>query len=161
MKRFAKHWADEMPEHPQGHWVRYDDARAIIDSLQALLNERDAELDRLRVRETGDWSWANVEWPVLEAIAREAAADHIGQHSYLEGAKSTAWQPHRWVLAAMTRAVDFAVRRSPETERHHLKNAIDRGISSGLIPVVNSVSPNSRYSAEQLEAARELREVLK
>lgn len=44
MKRFAKHWADEMPEHPQGHWVRYDDARAVIDGLQALLNERDEKL---------------------------------------------------------------------------------------------------------------------
>lgn len=31
-----------------GDLVRYDDARAVIDGLQALLNERDAELDRLK-----------------------------------------------------------------------------------------------------------------
>ena len=31
-----------------GDWVRYDDARAVIDGLQALVNERDAELDRHR-----------------------------------------------------------------------------------------------------------------
>lgn len=37
-----------------GGWVRYDDARAVIDGLQALLNERDAEIDRLRGAQVED-----------------------------------------------------------------------------------------------------------
>lgn len=51
MKRFDVQWTatcGTFSEMPGGKWVRYDEARAVIDGLQALLNERDAELDRLR-----------------------------------------------------------------------------------------------------------------
>lgn len=50
MKRFIVH-AGRVPaleSHPEGGFVYYADARAVIDGLQALLNERDAELDRHR-----------------------------------------------------------------------------------------------------------------
>ena len=60
MKRYSQkielfdQFADEVQfelhavEEADGQWVRYHDARAVIDALQAQLNERDAELDRLR-----------------------------------------------------------------------------------------------------------------
>jgi len=42
MKRYEMFWNDqEARERTEGKWVRYDDARAVIDGLQALLNERD------------------------------------------------------------------------------------------------------------------------
>lgn len=51
MKRFDVQWTTAcgiFSEMPDGKWVCYDDARAVIDGLQALLNERDAELDHRR-----------------------------------------------------------------------------------------------------------------
>lgn len=50
MKRYDQDWGTGAGEYQaaDGEWVRYDDARAVIDGLQALLNERDAEIDRLR-----------------------------------------------------------------------------------------------------------------
>lgn len=49
MKRYEMLWNDqEARERTDGKWVEYDDARAVIDGLQALLNERDAELDNFK-----------------------------------------------------------------------------------------------------------------
>lgn len=63
MKRFDWQDGGDACEHSDGDWVRYDDARAVIDGLQALLNERDAEIDRLAASLT--------EW---QAAAREREA---------------------------------------------------------------------------------------
>lgn len=47
MKRHSIDWqARDLFEDPAGGWVEYDDARAVIDGLQALLNERDEKLAR-------------------------------------------------------------------------------------------------------------------
>jgi len=49
MKRYEMFWNDrEARARTDGKWVRYDDARAVIHGLQALLNERDAEIDGMR-----------------------------------------------------------------------------------------------------------------
>lgn len=48
MKRFVVH-AGRVPaleSHPEGGFVYYADARAVIDGLQALLNERDERLGK-------------------------------------------------------------------------------------------------------------------
>lgn len=46
MKRYAQVLGGMVPA--DGEWVRYEDAQAVIDGLQALLNERDEEIDALR-----------------------------------------------------------------------------------------------------------------
>lgn len=49
MKRYEMFWNDHIARlRADGKWVRYEDARAVINSLQALLNERDQQLDVLK-----------------------------------------------------------------------------------------------------------------
>ena len=48
MKRYEWQDGGDACEHSEGPWVRYDDARAVIDGLQALLNERDEKLGNFK-----------------------------------------------------------------------------------------------------------------
>lgn len=53
----------------QGCWVHYDHAQAVIDRLQALLNERDAALDHCRAL-LQEWLAA----PILQHTEEQADA---------------------------------------------------------------------------------------
>lgn len=71
MKRFVVH-AGRVPaleSHPEGGFVYYADARAVIDELQALLNERDAALDHCRAL-LQEWLAA----PILQHTEEQADA---------------------------------------------------------------------------------------
>lgn len=45
MKRHNLLWTGAVCEDPSGKWVQYEDARAVIDGLQAMLDERDELTD--------------------------------------------------------------------------------------------------------------------
>ncbi len=79
MKRHSIDWqARDLFEDPAGGWVEYDDARAVIDGLQALLNERDAELDNFKAysaEQTGKIE-ALTETHVLYTWLRRKAGQH-------------------------------------------------------------------------------------
>lgn len=93
-----------------GEWVRYEDARAVIDGLQALLNERDAEIDMLK-HDIGSY---------LETLGRTCELLGID----LNEAKNAAGKPsdvlHRHAKGLRMRADDLARKNEALTETHVL-----------------------------------------